>query len=289
VLAHRQFFAAGAEGSARKEFDIDSSLLDFLADDVKRMEARLDGYEKAKLHRYLEAFESLSDRQSKLAGLAKKIRQATPNIPIRLAEIPTSKTAVTGVFDRLEAQLDIAAGTLIAGLTNVVTVSAGAGPDRIGLSCMASELGKGKGFVGSHGIGHGRSAAGLTAEECHSLIRRKCLEKLAGFINKLESVPERGGTLMDNTLIVYLSDSAEGHHPVCYEWPFVLVGNLGGRLRLGNRYLRYPHYGKTGHRTIANLYLALLQAMGEKRQTFGIVDSTIKDIDQSGPLEEILV
>ena len=32
--------------------------------------------------------------------------------------------------------------------------------------------------------------------------------------------------MMDNTLIVYLSDSAEGHHPVCHEWPFILIGDL---------------------------------------------------------------
>ncbi len=67
------------------------------------------------------------------------------------------------MFDRLEAQFDVAAGIFIAGLTNVITVSAGAGPDRIGLDCMASEVGKGNGYIGSHGIGHGGSEAGLSS------------------------------------------------------------------------------------------------------------------------------
>jgi hypothetical protein len=115
------------------------------------------------------------------------------------------------------------------------------------------------------------------------------LEKLAKFIRTLESVPEGDGTMMDNTLVIYLSDSAEGHHPVCREWPYILIGNLGGRLRLGNRYLRYPHYGNTGHRTIANLYISLLHAVGERVDTFGIPDSAIKELDQSGPLAEIMV
>lgn len=288
VVAHRQYFAAGADGNARKRFDVDTNLLDFMADDVKRMRVRLDGSERDKLDRYLEAFESMSGRQSKLAGMSKEIAAAAPVIDPKVGEIVETKTGRTGVFDRLEAQFDIAAGTLVAGLTNVVTVSAGAGPDRIGLSCMAEEVGKGKGFIGSHGIGHGASQAGMTSSECHARIRRTCLEKLAKFLHTLESIPEGDGTMLDNTLVVYLSDSAEGHHPVCQEWPFVLIGDLGGRLNLGDRFLRYPWYGNTGHRTIANLYLAMLHAVGERRDTFGLPDSAIKDLDQTGPLTEIL-
>lgn len=292
VIAHKQYFAAGLTGAARKDFDVDTNLLDFMAEDVRRVSSRLDGSERAKLDRYLSAFESMSARQSQLASMSDRIAKATPKLDPKLARISDTRTGPTGVFDRLEAQFQIAAGTLVAGLTNVVTVSAGAGPDRIGLSCMASELGlRADGYIGAHAIGHGayQKFAGLTGPECHAHIRRRCLESLANFIRNLESVPEGDGTMMDNTLIVYLSDSAEGHHPLCQEWPFILIGDLGGRLKLGNRYLRYPWYGNTGHRTIANLYLSLLEAVGEKRDTFGIADSAIKDLDQTGPLAEIMV
>jgi hypothetical protein len=293
VLAHQQLFAAGAAGDSRKSFDVDTNLLDFLADDVKRMQSRLDGSDRQKLERYLEAFETMSGRQSKLATMADQIAKATPAVDPKLGTVSTSQTGPTGVFDRLEAQFDIAAGTLIAGLTNVVTVSAAAGPDRIGLSCMASELGRigEDGYIGAHAIGHGKFQhfAGLLGSECHAHIRRKCMEKLAKFIKTLESVPEGNGTMMDNTLVVYLSDSAEGHHPVCHEWPFILIGDLGGRLKLGNRYLRYPWYGKPGHRTIASFYTSLLNAVGDPRRSFGIPDSAIKDLDQAGPLAELVV
>lgn len=288
VIAHRQYFAAGASGAARKDFDVDTNLLDFMADDVKRMKTRLDGSEQAKLERYLEAFEAMSDRQGQLAQMSQQIARATPEIDPKLGHIVQTKNGPTGVFDRLEAQFDIAAGVFLAGLSNVITVSGGAGPDRIGLSCMGSEVGKGSGYIGSHGIGHGSSAAGMPASECHARIRRKCLEKLAKFIQKLESIPEGDGTMLDNTLIVYLSDSAEGHHPRCEEWPFILIGDLGGRLKLGNRYLRYPWYGKSGHRTLANLYLSLLHAVGDRRESFGIKDPKILDLNQDGPLTEIM-
>ena len=293
VQAHERFFAAGAAGDARKNFDVNTNLLDFLADDVKRLQKQLDGSEREKLGRYLDAFESMSNRQGQLAAMAKQIAAAAPKIDPKTGQIVETKLGPTGVFDRLEAQFENAAGAMIAGLTNVVTVSGGAGPDRIGLSCMASELGKNgaDGYIGAHAIGHGnyQHFAGISGPECHALIRRTCLEQLAKFIRRLESVPEGDGTMMDNTLIVYLSDSAEGHHPVCQEWPFILIGDLGGRLKLGNRYLRYPWYGNNGHRTIANLYLSLLHSVGEERKTFGVADFGLGDLDQTGPLAEIMV
>ncbi|MEM7010789.1 MAG: DUF1552 domain-containing protein [Verrucomicrobiota bacterium] len=292
VLAQKQFFAAGASGQARKEFDVDTGFFDFMADDVKRMQTRLDGSEKEKLDRYLEAFENMRLRQERLATMGPQIAAAMPEIDPDLAKPMGSgkgAPAPTGAFDRLEAQFDIAAGTLAAGLTNVATVSAGAGPDRIGISCHSSEVGKGNaGMIPSHGIGHGGSAAGMTSEECHAQIRRVCMEKMAKAMKTLESIPEGDGTMLDNTLVVYTSDSAEGHHPICREWPFVIIGDLGGRLKLGNRYLRFPDYGKNGHRTIANLYLSLLHAVGDRQQNFGVKDSAILDLNQDGPLTEIL-
>jgi len=94
--------------------------------------------------------------------------------------------------------------------------------------------------------------------------------------------------VLDNTLIVYLSDSAETHHGQGIEWPMVLVGNLGGRLKTNGRFLQYPHYQTAGHRTLGSFYLSLLHAVGDKRKSFGGSDAGLKDIDTAGPLTEIL-
>jgi hypothetical protein len=67
----------------------------------------------------------------------------------------------------------------------------------------------------------------------------------------------------------------------------VIVGNMGGKLKSG-RYLDYPGYGQKNHRTTANMYLTLLHLAGVKRDTFGMADPALKDIDQTGPLVELL-
>ena len=97
--------------------------------------------------------------------------------------------------------------------------------------------------------------------------------------------------MLDNTLIVYLSDAAEKHHGSCIEWPFVLLSGIAGKLRrtAGGRYLQYPGYGKPGHRTIACLYNSLLETAGRTRDVFGRFDLSLDEDQQKGPLSELLV
>jgi hypothetical protein len=68
----------------------------------------------------------------------------------------------------------------------------------------------------------------------------------------------------------------------------VLIGNLGGRLKTGGRYLEFPAYGLPGHRTIGSLYNTLLHAAGKPRAKFGLDDIALKDVRQGAPLPELL-
>ena len=121
----------------------------------------------------------------------------------------------------------------------------------------------------------------------YELIRGFHFELIARLAKKLESIPEGDGTMLDNTVIVYLSDAAESHHSRCWEWPFVILGDAGGKLKAG-RYVDYPGYAQPGHRTTANLYTTLLNLAGSDAERFGVADPNLKDLDQTGPLEELL-
>lgn len=59
-------------------------------------------------------------------------------------------------------------------------------------------------------------------------------------------------------------------------------------MKTGGRYVQFPRYRSPNHRTTANLYLSLLHAAGRPRDRFGVADPGLRDIDQSGPLTEIL-
>ena len=203
-------FGSVADGNAKNEFIAKRNLLDFLADDIKRAEKQLAGPEREQLSAYLETFETLSDRQSRLNEIEHTLRKHAP--------VANDKYTSEVETDRLDAQFDIAAATLISGLTNVVTISSAAGIRDFDICFSGLGLKKGK-----HHTGHGGSQNGMTWAETYDMIRRFHFDLIAKLVKKLESVPEGDGTMLDNTVIVYISDGAEGHHSRCWEWPCVVI------------------------------------------------------------------
>jgi hypothetical protein len=266
-------FGSVADGSARNDFIAKRNLLDFLRDDIKRAEKQLAGPERGQLGAYLASFDTLSDRQSRLNEIEKTLRQHAP--------VPSDKYTSEIETDRLDAQFDLAAASLIAGLTNVMTISSAAGIRDFDICFTGLGLKKGK-----HHTGHGGSQNGMDWAQTYEYIRHFHFEQIAKLCRRLESIPEGDGTMLDNTLIIYLSDGAEGHHSRCWEWPFVMIGDAGGKLNSG-RYIDYPGYGMLGHRTTANFYTTLLNLAGNQAERFGMADPNLKDLDQTGPLEEL--
>ncbi len=273
-LAFKSLFGSVAAGASGKNFDQSANLLEFMADDVKRARNSLRGEEKEKLDGYLAAFESLHKRQLEIAELQPALKANMPHLSNEQLR-PVLSTKI------LESQFEIGAAALIAGVTNTLLLSSGGGGQGFG---DFPELG----ISGLHAIGHGASQNGKSAAECFTDIRRVHTKLIAEFAKKLDSITEGDGTMLDNTLIVYFSDSGEGHHPGLSEWPVVLLGNLGGKLQTNGRYLEFPGYGQKGHRTMANLYCTLLHAVGKPTDNFGTPDVGLKDIDQTGVVAELL-
>lgn len=272
--AYNTLFGSVAEGSAKEEFIAKNNLLDFLKDDLKKVEAGLAGPEREQLGAYVESFETLRNRQSRLNEVEHTLREKGP--------VASDKYRSKVETDKLDAQFDLAAAALICGLTNVVTLSSAAGELDFDITFTGLGIKRDR-----HQIGHGSGDGGRTYLELYDIMRRWHFERIAELMAKLERVPEGDGTMLDNTVIVYLSDNAEAHHSRCWEWPMVVLGDMGGKLKSG-RYIDYPGYGHPRHRTTANMYLTLLQLAGAPRETFGMADPTLKDLDQHGPLEELL-
>lgn len=271
TLAYQMLFGKILGGNTQAEVGTQAMLLDFMAADIKRLERQLPYEEAQKVQRYAEAFSTISQRQAKLADVEAK------RIPKMRDELYLSEVEIK----RLQAHVEMAATALIAGLTNTVTLASGAGSPHFEVTF------KGLGIsVDKHQIGH-QQVAGWQAMAVK--IRQFHMELLAELVDRLEAVPEGNGTMMDHTLIVYLSDSAENHHSTCYEWPMLMLGNLGGRLKAGNRFLNVPKYGAQGHATTARLFTTLLHAAGVPVDHFGTKDPGLEGaIHQTGPMSELL-
>lgn len=281
MMAYQELFGSLASNDELKAAAaLDRHLLDFMVADVQRVSARLPSADKERLGHYLQGFEALRDRQVKLAKLDDSVRVHIPSV--------TDKYTSQIETHRIEAHFDLAAAALIAGLTNVITF------DVDDLEGRYSGLGLGEKTI--HEIGHladdykeGRDsnfADGTNGVGARNIVRRFHLDLIAGLANKLKAVPEGDGTMLDNTLIVFFSDSGQQHHANYQHFPMVLVGNVGGKLKTG-RFVHYPSYGQEGNRTMGSFYLSLLHAAGHPRDSFGQIDLQLPQPDQSRPLGEL--
>jgi len=274
-LAFRMLFGSVAEGDAKRQFQARNNLLDWCRTDIKRVQKELPAMDREKLDVYLDTFEQMRTRQDRINDIRDRLQANVPSVD----KFDSKRTT-----QRFEAQCAIAAASLASGLTNVVTIDAAGG---IGAYHTWKELGVTK---DGHAIGH--SAEAPDSMEFAVKIRRFHAERVADLARRLDAVKEGNGTMLDNTLIVWMSDSGEGHHGFCGEWPLILVGGLGDRLKTAGRFLQFPGYQEdakeTANRTVRNLYLSLLHAVGDKRETFGELDSKMPAAAQAGPLAEIL-
>jgi hypothetical protein len=274
-IAYSRLFGSVAEGEARASFAARRNLLDYMRGDVRRLQNRLGSVDREKLDGLLGAYEGLRATSERLVEVRERLRGVAPT--------PDDKFSSNVETDRLDAHFELAAAALIGGLTNVATIASGVGFPYF--SIVYGGLGI---DLQKHSIGHYLYTKGdQLGWELSNKIRAFHFQLIARFMKKMQSIPEGDGTMLDNTVIVYLSDAAETHHSRCFEWPFVVLGGAG-RLRTGGQYLVLPDYGKSGHRTINTLYNALLHAAGTPRDDFGSPDPNLDQGMYRGPLEQLL-
>ena len=271
-VAFSSLFGSSAEGEAGKAFQARNKLLDWCRSDIRRVRDQLPQMDREKLDVYLDTFEQMRSRQQKLSDIKDRLKA---NLPA-LDKFDCKRT--TG---RFEAQCSVAVAALASRLTNVVVIDTACGYQ--GYHTW-KDLGV---TVDGHAIGHTHPDDPKRNQSAVP-VRRFYAERVADLARRMAAVKEGNGTLLDNSLIIYLSDSAEEHHGMAQQWPMILVGNLGGRLKTEGRFLQFPGYNKAGHRTMSNFYLSLLHAVGDNRDKFGEPDRELADIDTSGPLTEIL-
>ncbi len=89
------------------------------------------------------------------------------------------------------------------------------------------------------------------------------IEQLGYVLEKMKAVKEPGGTMLDNSIVLFSSEIADGDNHIHTDLPVLLAGRAGGRLRTG-RHIRYA-----SGTPIANLFISILNALGVDATTFG--------------------
>ena len=120
------------------------------------------------------------------------------------------------------------------------------------------------------------SASHNDLSDAYERICRYYVGNLAYLAGRLQAMPEGGGTVLDNTCLLYLSNMWSGERHDNTRLPVLTVGGLGGALQ-GGRILDYSKAGDD-HRKLCSLHLSLLDKMGVRLPRFGDADAPLQGI-----------
>ncbi len=233
-------------GKPRNEDDR-LSILDSVLDEANSLESRLGGADRRKLDEYLT---SIREMESRLQRNKKSNEDIKPPI-----EKPTG--IPKEYSDHMKTLADLQVLAFQSDITRISTfVFANEGSNRSYKFIGVPE--------GHHDLSH--HGGDKEKHEKIARINQFHIDHLVYLINKLKSVKEGNGNLLDNMMLLYGSGIGDGNRHNHDQLPILLFGKAGGKLNPG-RHIKYKN-----DTPIANLYLAMLQRLGIEQKRFG--DST---------------
>ena len=222
-----------------------------MLEDANRLKANLGYTDRRKLDEYLSAVRDLEARIEQ----SEKFAAALPDYAKPKAGVPKDyEQHVRLMFDLLT----------LAFQTDTTRVSsfilAHDGSNRPYPFIQVAE--------GHHDLSHhGNDQAKL---EKIAKINRFHITQLAYFLQKLKSIKEGEGTLLDNCMVVYGSGIGDGNRHNHDDLPVLLAGRGGGAIQTG-RHMRFDK-----ETPMANLFVSMLERVGAPVQRLG---------DSTGPLQ----
>ena len=225
----------------------DRSVLDYVTDRVAGLKQTLGPGDRTKLSQYLDAVRDIERR------IQKAEEQSDREIP--LVEQPV------GIPDSFEAHTRLMFDLLALAYQTDLT--------RVGTFMLSREVsGRAYPEIGvpdaHHGVSHHQNDPAKL--EKLAKINTFHMQQFAYFLDKLQSIPDGDGTLLDHSMLIYGSGISDGNIHFHMDLPVILVGGGGGRLR-GGRHLHYMN-----DTPVSNLYVSVLDKLGVPVETFG--DST---------------
>jgi hypothetical protein len=228
------------------------SILDVIATDLERIQAGLGASSRTLLDEHLEL---VREREQELLG---------PYEPVS-CELPAMPGGGLGLADTWRSHNDTLVAALRCGVTRVATLRVGGwggiesgGYDEIGIP--------GAHHAAAHG---GTDDPGGTL----SSINRWHAEQLAYLLTALDAVDEANGTLLDNTVVVWVNELGLGpfNHHSRVDVHVVLAGGKNAGLAQG----RFRNLGDADYQ---NFLLSLTHLLGETDvTTFGDHGTTVLD------------
>lgn len=255
VLFDRLFGTSAATASRDAELRKNKyrkSILDLVQEDARKLQRNLGKTDQQKLEEYLYSLRSIEKRLES----TDKLDQLESDIP----DYPRPKNVPRKYDEHIELLMDVLTLAFQSDLTRVSSfMFANAGSNRSYRDIDVRD--------GHHDLSHHGNNA--EKQEQIAKINLYHMNLFKHFVDRLDSIPEGDGTLLDNCMILYGSGIADGNQHAHHQLPIMTIGGGGEKFSTGN------HFNLGKETPLTNLYLSMLKGVGVKTNKFGDSNGTI--------------
>jgi hypothetical protein len=252
VVFERLFGDGGTAAERRAELRKSSSLLDWMKDDISRLQRKLGPSDRTKVTQYLDTVREVERRIQKAE---------TDTAESKLPDLDRPVGVPAAYADHARLMFDLQVLALQGDVTRVITfqlareTSTRTYPE-IGVSEPHHPL--------THNGGDPEKLAKVAKVNAFHV------SLFSYFLQKLKATPDGDGSLLDHTL--YLYGSGMGN-PDVHDHVNLPILVAGGPARTGGRHIRY-----TESKPLANLHLTLLDRSGVRLDSFADSDGKIPEV-----------
>jgi len=250
-LVFERLFAGGkpseVDKSQQQREVLQKSVLDFITDDAKRLQNKLGRNDNQKLDEYLTGVREIERRVG-----------ARSSKPMDMDVDYAIPDGIPGDYqDHMRLMCDMMVLAFQTDSTRIATM-------------MFANAGDNKNYRkigvpdGHHDLSHHQSDAAKL--EKITQINSFHIQQLSYLLQKMKSIREGEGTLLDNSMIVYGSGISDGNRHNHDNLPILLAGSGGGTVETG-RHVRYDL-----ETPVCNLFMSMLDRVGVNAPFIG--DST---------------
>jgi hypothetical protein len=233
-------FGTGATSDARRAGRSDDrSILDWLGDAVARVKRDLGAADRARLDDYRD---SVREIERRLQAVEARNGSGEPR------DLPGAPKGVPDSFsEHVKLMFDLQALAFASDITRVVSFKLGRD--------NSNRVYPGSGITSAfHPASHHSGREDRILE--FARLNAYHVSMVPHFLARLEAMPDVGGTVLDNTVLLYGSPMGDSNQHDHKHVPFFLAGRGGGALK-GERHLKAPD-----STPLSNVMLGLLHRLG---------------------------
>ncbi len=226
-----------------------TSIIDGVRDDLAKVSKKLGAEDRARLEEHLtlvREMEAELQRGDESLNLTHPVPEIDPDIELVNDNTPR--------LSRM--QIDLLVNSMANDMTRVATLQFMRSVGQARMNWLGIK-------DGHHSLSH-ESDENKEAVESLTKINEWFAGELAYLTKRLTETPEPGGvgSMLDNTLVVWLNELGKGNSHTLNDIPFVLLGGKAHGVKAG----RALNFGGVSHN---RLWLSIAQSMGHGIQTFG--------------------